>query len=154
MLIRVRSWLALLARSDAAKDVEILMRVVAYHNNRLALPADAPDASHRDAPEVAHVTDGLTAASQRHMGIVCDALTHVAIGVGNIIGVAIRLGHGDIGRSEPKPSIEANASSAPAPRMPRSPPDHRTAPPRRRATRVPRPLQHTARTNRSISTRP
>jgi hypothetical protein len=29
------------------------------------------------------------------MGIVCDALTHVAIGVGNIIGVAIRLGHGD-----------------------------------------------------------
>jgi hypothetical protein len=60
----------------------------------------------RTGSVVAHVTDGLTAASQRHMGIVCDALTHVAIGVGNIIGVAIRLGHRDIGRSEPKPSIE------------------------------------------------
>jgi hypothetical protein len=40
------------------------------------------------------------------MSIVCDALTHVAISLGNIIGVAIRLGHRDIGRSEPKPSIE------------------------------------------------
>jgi hypothetical protein len=38
--------------------------------------------------------------------MVCDVLTHVAIGVGNVIGVAIRLGHGEIGRSRLTPNIE------------------------------------------------
>ena len=30
----------------------------------------------------------------RHMGIVGDVLIRVAIGVGNVVGVAIRIGHG------------------------------------------------------------
>jgi hypothetical protein len=42
----------------------------------------------------------------RHVGIVCHVLTRVASGVGNVIGVAIRLGHGEIVRSGPKPIVE------------------------------------------------
>jgi hypothetical protein len=40
------------------------------------------------------------------MGLVCDVLTHLAIGVGNLIGVEIRLGHGDLARPGPKSCIQ------------------------------------------------
>jgi hypothetical protein len=41
------------------------------------------------------------------MGIVLDALAHVAAGVGNIIGTAIRLGHGEVSRHhDPRPTVE------------------------------------------------
>jgi hypothetical protein len=43
------------------------------------------------------------------MGIVCDVLTHLAIGVGNVLGVAIRLGHGEVGRSGPRPRVKIAA---------------------------------------------
>ena len=35
-----------------------------------------------------------------------NVLSHVAIGVGNVIGVAIRIGHGEVTRSRPKPSMD------------------------------------------------
>ena len=35
-----------------------------------------------------------------------NVLSHVAIGVGNVIGVAIRIGHGEVTRSCPKPSMD------------------------------------------------
>jgi hypothetical protein len=40
------------------------------------------------------------------VSIVRDVLTHMAGNVENVIGIAIRLGHGDIGRSRPKPSVD------------------------------------------------
>ena len=40
------------------------------------------------------------------MGVVLNALTHVAIGAGNVVGVAIRLGHGEVSCSGPKPRME------------------------------------------------
>jgi hypothetical protein len=40
------------------------------------------------------------------MGVVLNALTHVAIGAGSVVGVAIRLGHGEVSCSGPKPRIE------------------------------------------------
>ena len=41
------------------------------------------------------------------MGIVLDALAHVAAGAGNIIGTAIRLGHGEVSRHpEPRPTVQ------------------------------------------------
>jgi hypothetical protein len=62
-------------------------------------------ATRPDKPST-QVTDGLRSANNRHVSIVCDVLTHMAGSVGNVIGVAIRLGHGDIGRSRPKPSVD------------------------------------------------
>jgi hypothetical protein len=40
------------------------------------------------------------------MGVVVNALTHMAIGAGNVVGVAIRLGHGEVGCPGPKPCME------------------------------------------------
>jgi hypothetical protein len=37
------------------------------------------------------------------MGVVLNVLTHVAVGAGGVVGVAIRLGHGEVSRSGPKP---------------------------------------------------
>jgi hypothetical protein len=40
------------------------------------------------------------------MGIVGDVLAHVAVRVGNLVGVAIRLGHREVGRPDCKPDME------------------------------------------------
>jgi len=44
------------------------------------------------------------------MCIVLDALAHVAAGVGNVIGTAIRLGHGEVSRRvELRPTVRTAA---------------------------------------------
>ena len=53
-------------------------------------------AGHADATlasfaTICPVTDALTCAISRHVGIDCDVLTHMAIGMGRLIGVATRL---------------------------------------------------------------
>jgi hypothetical protein len=40
------------------------------------------------------------------MGFIGDVLVHVAVGVGNLIGVTIRLGHREVSRSAAKPDME------------------------------------------------
>lgn len=69
-----------------------------------ATPA-GPATDRPDKPP-SQVTEAVNCASNDHVGIVGDVLTHVAVSVGNLIGVAIRLGHGGVGRTGTMPSME------------------------------------------------
>jgi hypothetical protein len=50
--------------------------------------------------------DAVRCASNHHVGIFGDVLAHLVFSVGNVIGLVIRLGHGDVGRSGPTPSVD------------------------------------------------
>ena len=52
------------------------------------------------------MTEASNCASIDHVGILGDALVHVAVSVGNLVGVVIRVGHGDVGRPHRKPDME------------------------------------------------